>query len=211
MIRTYELNSGFSFEQKDGYNLMLPVTIGKLFDYVRGTGPDLFVLKRYTEAGITELTKGVVGLAPDTDVYELKRRQLSLFDKVDGEFDNAKEYITDTSRIYQISDEFNSVVIVKCKDGYLGCGWYDDTGASRKGFMLAGLLLYTLGLINADVDKIFWEATYFYLPYEVDINDPKTVDNIIFRSMEEEIIKQNRENSSVRLISEESEDSDKED
>ena len=206
MVKTYEIKQGFSFEQQDGYNLLLKDTIGWIFAYFRGAGPALFVVRHFTDNGSSLFTKGVIGLRDDTDLKDLLGKQQNLSDRIDGEFEAAREYITRPSRVYQIHDESYSVVTVKCKDGYFGCGWYDSDATSRKGLMLAGMFLYALGLINVKIDPIFWEVTYKYLPYEITFGNPALVDQMIFKSMEEDIIKQNSEKTQVRLVSEEDDD-----
>ena len=198
MGKIYEVKSEFSPEQKDGYNLLLKATIGDLFDSVRGIGPDLFVVRHFTEQSISEICKGVIALRDDSDLYELQRRQRLLIEKVDNAFENARAFITRPTSVYQSYDDEKAVIIVSCKDGYFGCGWYNSSGSGKKGLMLAALLLYAFGFLNAGIDKVLWKATYMCLPYEVNIGDPKAVDRLIIDSMKNEIIKQNNENIHIK-------------
>lgn len=183
--------SGFSFKKADGYNKVLPITIGQYFEHARGVGTDLYIVKHYTKHGSAELARGYVPTGNIENAKELYEKQKELEAKLDQAKDVASEYISKPTKIYQNREGEYAVVFVSCKDGYIGCGWYDHAGTRKKGLKLAAFVLYALGFINAENDEVFWEVTYKYLPYDSELGRSEIADDIILKSMKAEIIERN--------------------
>ena len=196
--------AGFSFEKIDGYNKVLPQTIGKYFEHIRGSGTDLYVVKHYYfNGGSTLLAKGYIPAEEKIDVDSLSHKQDRLITLLDSEKRPAAAFITTPKKIYKKRDGEYSVVFTPCQDGLIGCGWYDNADTPRKGPMMASYLLYAYGLLNAEVDKIFWEAAHNYLPYATELGQNEQVEDIdkmIFDSMKETIIKQNNRKTKIVAI-----------
>lgn len=57
-----------------------------------------------------------------------------------------------------------ATIIVKAKDGYVGCAVYDGLETNKKAPKLASILLYVVGCFNCDYDEAFANNTYDVLP-----------------------------------------------
>ena len=196
MAELYQLiPSGFSFEKVDGYNKVLPATIGKYFEHARGDGTNLFVVKHYAKEKTTVLSKGYI---PDgADELTLSVAQIELNAFLDKEKERAVARIGDIqTKVYQHREGSNSVVFVSCQDGLIGCGWYDPA-SSPKGLKMAAFVLYAYGFINAKMDKVFWKVTYKYLPYDSELGRSDEADKAIIESLQPEILRRNNERSKV--------------
>ena len=161
----------FSFERCCGYNLPLPEMIAQFFAYMRGVGPDAFVIKRYTfnegQADHTseEIMRGCVPTSA-CDLKVIRQAQLSLSSNLDLRAEEARRTITRSiSNIYELRHDYANLVFVNCDGGIIGCGWYDSARTIRKGMKLAEFMLYALGSLNK-WDKTLLTAVYNYLPYE---------------------------------------------
>jgi hypothetical protein len=207
MAEIYKLiPSGFSFQKADGYNKVLPITIGKYFEHARGVGTDLYIVKHYTNSGATELTRGYVPTGTVNNAAELREKQIKLEKMLDDAKDAATEYITAPTKVYQSRNEEYAIMFVPCKDGFIGCGWYDHAGTKKKGLKLAAFVLYAYGVINAGVDEVFWEVTYKYLPYDSELGRSEVADKIIFDSMKSEVIRRNNEPTKVVRLTNDTDD-----
>jgi len=190
--------SGFSFDKVDGYNKILPVTIGRYFEHARGVGTDLYILKHYNTSGDTQLARGYVPTGTIENASELRRKQLELEARLDAAKSDAAKAITTPERTYQTRDGEYAIVFVPCKDGYIGCGWYDHAGTAKKGLKLAAFVLYALGFINAEYDEVLWEVTYKYLPYDSELGRSEIADQIILESLKDEVVRRN--NTPTRVV-----------
>ncbi len=198
MAEIYKLiPSGFSFKKVDGYNKVLPITIGKYFEHARGVGTDLYIVKHYTKLSSTELARGYVPTGTVENAHELRQKQIELASKLDSTKNKASAYISSPTMVYQSKEGEYAMVFVSCKDGYIGCGWYDHAATPKKGLKLAAFVLYALGVINAKVDETLWEVTYNYLPYDSELGRSEVADEIIFDSMKAEVIRRNNEPTKV--------------
>lgn len=162
----------FSFERCCGYNLPLPEMIAQFFTYMRGIGPDAFVIKRYTfsEGQVDHTSEEIMrGCVPTSacDLRIIRQAQLSLSSILDLRAEEAHKTIARSiSNIYELRQEDSmSLVFVNCDRGIIGCGWYDSARTTRKGMKLAEFMLYALGSLNR-WDKTLLTAVYHYLPYE---------------------------------------------
>ena len=162
----------FSFERCCGYNLPLPEMIAQFFTYMRGIGPDAFVIKRYTfsEGQVDHTSEEIMrGCVPTSacDLRIIHQAQLSLSSILDLRAEEAHKTIARSiSNIYELRQEDSmSLVFVNCDRGIIGCGWYDSARTTRKGMKLAEFMLYALGSLNR-WDKTLLTAVYHYLPYE---------------------------------------------
>ncbi len=183
--------SGFSFKKSpDGLNKVLPATIGKYFEELRGVGTDLYVIKHfYKTRGAIEIGRGFVPTGAIENAAELRQKQLELEAKLDEAKTEAVRYCNKPTKVYQAKvDEF-ALAFIPCQDGLIGCGWYDHADTSKKGLRMAASVLYALGLINAENDEVLWEVAYKYLPYEAELSD--NADQILWDSLKEEVIKRN--------------------
>jgi len=193
--------SGFSFEQVDGYNKVLPRTIGQYFVHARGNGTDLYVVKHYTKSGSTILAKGYAPTSEDVGNYEeLYQYQERLAKLLDKEQPTAASRIDSGDSTYQNRDGKYAFVFVKCKDGFIGCGWYDHAATARKGLKMAAFVLYAYGSLNRDRDPILGEVTQYYLPYDTELGRWEVADSIILDSMKKEIIKRNNTPATIIKI-----------
>lgn len=199
MAQIYEfIPAGFSFRKERGYNMILPVTIGKYFEHARGIGTDLYVIKYYGQDGEqTELTRGCIPTGKAFDTVKLKKKQIDLTTFLDTESAKALQTVTKTSRVYQKRLGKNSIVYIKAKGGVIGCGWYDNANTPKKGLKLAAFVLYALGTINPGVDEILWEAAYHYLPYDSELGRNDIADEIILSSMQDEVVRRNNEPAKI--------------
>ena len=160
----------FSHEKRYGYNVVLPEMIALFFEYMRGIGPDAFIVKIYQDDHTThEIMRGCV----PTEAYDrikIREAQISLEAELDVQsIDAAKSIKGRVSRIYQNRNHGNDVVFVKCKDGIVGCGWYDSAHTVRKGLKMAAFMLYALGSLNGPTDETLLTAVYNYLPYDSEL------------------------------------------
>jgi hypothetical protein len=192
--------AGFSFKEADGYRLVLPATIGKYFEHARGIGTDLYVVKHYTTKGSTELTRGYVPTGNIQNATELRQRQKELTSRLDSDRNTAMLGIQAVTDVYQNRKSEYSTVFVKCKDGVIGCGWYDHANTKKKGLKLAAFLLYALGIINAENDPTLWEATYRYLPYDSEMGRTDVADEIILSTLKAEVIERNNARPRVERL-----------
>lgn len=190
--------SGFSFEEVDGYNKLPPIVIGKYFEHARGVGTDLYVVKHFTSTSSTILAKGYVPTGDVGNAAELMSKQKALISMLDKERNSAISQIKNPSDVYQTRDGQFSVVFVPCKDGFIGCGWYDHVGTKRKGLKLAAFVLYAYGIINVKIDPELWEVTYKYLPYDSELGRADFADNVIFSTLKDEVIARN--NAAPKII-----------
>lgn len=199
MAEIFELiPAGFSFKKADGYNKVLPITIGRYFEHARGVGTDLYIVKHYTKQSSTELARGYVPTGTIENARELRQKQIELASKLDGTKEKASAYISTPTMVYQSKEGEYAMVFVSCKDGYIGCGWYDHAATPKKGLKLAAFVLYALGAINAKVDETLWEVTYNYLPYDSELGRSDEADKVIFESMKSEIVRRN--NTSAKVV-----------
>ncbi|MCQ2571336.1 MAG: hypothetical protein MJ154_03790 [Candidatus Saccharibacteria bacterium] len=191
---------GFRFEKTaDGYNKVLPSIIGRYFEDARGVGTDLYVIKHYGKGKrSTILAKGYVPTGNVENALELKSKQDNLISMLDEEQITAASQIKQPSDIYQTREGQYSIVFVSCKDGCIGCGWYDHVGTKKKGLMLAASVLYAYGFINAEIDPIFWEATYKYLPFDSELGRSEDADKIIVDELRKTIVSRN--NTPTKII-----------
>ena len=179
--------------------LLLPTTIGKYFEYARGTGTDLYVVKHFTDFGDTVLAKGYVPTGNVENAKELFGKQNALIARLDAAHDAASAHISAPTKIFQSLEGEYATVFAPCKDGQIGCGWYDHAGTQKKGLKLAAFFLYALGLINAKEDPVLWEATYKYLPYDSELGHSEIAERIIFDTMREAVLKKNEAPRLTRL------------
>ena len=197
--------SGFSFEEVDGYNKVLPRTIGQYFKHARGNETDLYVVKHYTKSKSTVLAKGY---APTTkkvsNAEELAICQDKLADMLDKEQTSAASYIANSDELttWQKLEGKYAVIFAPCKDGIIGCGWYDHAGTAKKGLKMAAFVLYAYGFINKDRDEILGEVTQYYLPYNSELGRWEVAEDIIYRSMKPEVIEGNNRPTQVIKINE---------
>ena len=160
----------FSYEKCCGYNLPIPEMIAQFFEYMRGIGPDAFIIKRYrlNEEGTLTTDEIMRGCVPTSanDKKTIRQAQVNLSSELDARAEEAREYIRDeTSRVYELLNRGNNVIFVRCSEGIMGCGWFDSAHTLRKGLKLAAFMLYVLGSINK-WDNILLTAVWNYLPYE---------------------------------------------
>lgn len=201
MAEIYKLiPAGFSFKEADGYRLVLPTTIGRYFEHARGIGTDLYVVKHYTAKGSSELTRGYVPTGSIQNATELRQRQKELTSRLDSDRNAAMLSINAVADVYQNRTSEYSTVFVKCKDGVIGCGWYDHANTKRKGLRLAAFLLYALGIINAENDPTLWEAAYRYLPYDSEMGSTGAADKIILDTLKEEVVERNNARPRVERL-----------
>ncbi len=164
----------FSFEKRDGYNLVPAEIIAHFFQYMRGIGPDAFIIKHYvftedaTFSAQTEIMRGCIPTETTIDRRIIRQHQQELEVELDTHAVEAKSRIKEyTSKIYQRQHRGNDIVFVRCQDGIMGCGWYDSAHTTRKGLKLAAFMLYALGSINNDAHLL--TAVYNYLPYDSEL------------------------------------------
>ncbi len=163
----------FSFEKRGGYNLVPAEIIACFFQYMRGIGPDAFILKHYVfteDATLSNHSEIMRGCIPTEaiDRRTIRQHQQELEVELDTYAVEAKERIKEyASRIYQRQHRGNDIVFVRCQDGIMGCGWYDSAHTTRKGLKLAAFMLYALGSINNDAELL--TAVYNYLPYDSEL------------------------------------------
>lgn len=192
----YNIEFGkFSLPEVDGYRMMLSQTIGEYFEHARGFGPDLFIVKHYKNGEATEMLRGIIPrtkleqLSKD-ELLKLKRYQNDLSEWLDHE-EKRVEGIKTEKKIYQSLEHDFSIIVVQCQDGLMGCGWFDYARTAKRGLKMAAFLLYAIGVLNSDRDKILWEITWANLPYDVDIGRTDIIEKIIFDSMRDDIIEAN--------------------
>lgn len=182
--------SGFSLDKIGGYNKLPPIIIGKLFEAGRGNENDLYVIKHYSGKEAEEITRGYLQVKKIDNPKELRKRQLELAEMLDEYSKEAASYITSASKVFCKKEDYYNVLYVICKDGVMGCGWYDTVNTEKKGLMFAGQLMYGFGFINAGEDEKLLEATYHFLPYEVEMcEEIEDVDKVIIEGLKEAILK----------------------
>ena len=96
----------FSYEKCCGYNLPIPEMIAQFFEYMRGIGPDAFIIKRYrpNEEGTLTTDEIMRGCVPTSanDKKTIRQAQVNLSSELDARAEEAREYISDeTSRASQ--------------------------------------------------------------------------------------------------------------
>ena len=205
MAKLYKIiPPGFSFKKVDGYNQVLPRTIGAYFEHSRSIGTDLFVVKHYKQDGsVTELMRGYVPTEPDgtitpSKLKELTENQKTLLCMIDQAAPAAKDAIKVPRDIYQERRDCYNAVFVKSVDGVFGCGWYDNEGTAKKGLKLAAFVVYAFAMINSEIDKDLWEASFRYLPYDSELGRADKADEIIMTTLEEAVIARN--NSATKIV-----------
>ena len=160
--------------EKGGYILVAPEIIGRFFEYMRGIGPDAFIIKKYTkrEDGVVVGSEIMRGCVP-TEAYNrtiIRQKQRQLEAELDARAIEAFDAIRGRiARNYQIRNHGNDVVFVKTNDGIVGCGWYDSAHTIKKGLKMAAFMLYALGILNAKNDNDLFRAVYNYLPYDSEL------------------------------------------
>jgi hypothetical protein len=189
----------FSFEKRGGYNVILPEIIAQFFEYMRGIGPDAFIIKSYTFSegntgpSSTEIMRGCVPTEA-IDRKSIRQAQLSLEAELDSQAEEASRRIKGrTSRVFQNRNHGNDVVYVRCRNGIMGCGWYDSAHTVRKGLKMAAFMLYALGTINGDTDETLLTAIYNYLPYDSELSSSEAdkATDIIVRVLTDKALQQN--------------------
>lgn len=175
-------------KQEGGYNLVPAEMIKGFFESQRGSGPDLFVVVHYPNGKDAHtLMRGWIPPTPEKEsdypVSALADRQALLLNGLSEHADKARLELKRKSSVYQaqLSHGYN-VLLLRSRDGVIGCGWYDNAHTEYKGFRLAAFMLYALGILNADRDPVFGDAAYRYLPYAGDgLLNTEEADRIIFR------------------------------
>ena len=208
----FNVNYGkFTLPEVDGYKMILPQTIGRYFEHARGFGPDLFIVKHYTEGGATEMLRGII---PRTRLEQLNEKELDCLCNKQTELsswldheEKRVEAIRFDRKIYQSLEHDFSIIIVQCKDGLIGCGWFDYARTAKRGLKMAAFLLYTIGILNVEYDKTLWEMTWSNLPYDVDIGRTEVIEKIIADSMKDDIIKANTD-VTIEYVEDENDDDD---
>lgn len=178
---------------KGGYALVPTEAIKAFYESLRGIGPDLYVVAHFSrseeETPPTVLMRGWVPPLPgykNGDIETLQQKQTLLLEYLTATVQSGEvtAALKRPSDIYQrqIQHGYN-LVFLCCKDGYIGCGWYDHAHTPQKGGRLAAFLLYALGLLNADQDPVLWSAAYRYLPYDSSLGSVEDADKALYLSL----------------------------
>ena len=185
----------FSFEERGGYNIIPADIIGDFFHYLRGLGPDAFIIKRYSssEKRGTEIMRGCIPTEA-IDLKSIKNAQDALEKALDEQAEKARKRIgSSIANTYQSRVNGNNLVYVTCNDGIMGCGWYDNAHTKHKGLTMAAFMLYALGSINSTKDAKLLTAVYHYLPFDGPFTQ-RQADNasdIIVRAITAKVVKKN--------------------
>lgn len=202
------IQSGFAFEKTiDGYNKVPPTVISNYYRLARGDATDLYVIKHYSKKrGVAEFARGHVSIVNEIVSYvELLKKQEMLERKLDEAKTAAEKVITTLTKVYQSRDNEYAFVFVPCQDGYIGCGWYDHAATDTKGLQMAAFVIYAYGILNSETDEVFWRVAHKYLPYSSKLPSANEADDVIFGTIEDDVIESNNEagdnDASAKIIS----------
>lgn len=191
------INFPSSFQRSCGYYVVPSEIIMKFFRYVRGIGPDSFVVKNYEFSDETSFTSHEImrGGMPDTkdsnQIRIVRRNQFFAEALLESHASHAYRYIRDNRHVYQIHDGNACAVYIECRGGLIGCGWYDYNCANgKKGMLLAAFMLYALASINGKTDEELRKTAYNFLPYgsEMTAVDAEKISNIIVEYLADKAI-----------------------
>lgn len=191
------INFPSSFQRSCGYFVVPSEIITEFFKYVRGIGPDSFVVKSYDfgngGANFTsyEIMRGGMPDSKDTnEIKTVRRNQFFAEALLESHASNAYRYIQER-RVYQVHDANACAVYIKCNRGMIGCGWYDfNCTNGKKGMLLAALMLYAFASINGKTDEELLKSAYSFLPYgsEMTATDAEKISNIIVEFLTKQVI-----------------------
>ena len=195
MAEIIKLFNDLSFEKVDGYNIPFSRIISDYHEHARGIGPDVFVVKHYTnDNNGNELIRGY---SPTDRIGYMKtivENQDTIAAILDERREEAMEAIkiaikNDSSAIYKWSDESHGIacIFIQCKRGIIGSAWLDSKKTIRKAQKMAAFVLYAIGYINSTFDKVLFDISFNTLPYEVSsFGRGEKADEIILKAIENE-------------------------
>ena len=152
------------------YYLVPPEVTKDIYEMCRGAEPDdAAVYITFSEEKPTTLAMSCMG-KHTTSLAATAAETVEDF--VIAKYQSAKQQIAAQPGVHFAtipSDVGCSAIYAQGEQGIIGVGFYDHAN-SRKGQLMAALLLYTFGLLNARIDNLLGMATYCYLPYEMGID-----------------------------------------
>ncbi len=187
---------GRELEVKNGYFSIPPGVACAINDYYRGNSGAVYAVGKITYcSSIVTVSTGFTGHkeGPDNapDHEEIRERQERLISCMDQWKTIPLSYVKDPFDYYSFREGNGTMLYVKCADvragnGSNGCimgiGWHGTEGP-KKSFLTAGAMLYAFGRLNAQKDRVLYEACCNCLPYEAGLGDPNAYDEIINKAM----------------------------
>ena len=195
MAEIIQLFNSLSPTKVDGYSIPFSLIIKRYHEHARWIGePDAFVVKHYFGDGrCTELMRGYDDVGQPGYMKKIVATQDIIAETLDEHSMEAKSKIReDGNYVFKWHNEKSGIAIVfiKCKDGVIGSGWYENTKTMPKAQKLAAFVLYAIGYLNADYDTVFFDVSYNILPYAISSFGRYEVAEDIIESAIEEIQKE---------------------
>lgn len=172
MAEIIQLFNSLSPTKVDGYSIPFSLIIKRYHEHARWIGePDVFVVKHYANSGrSTELMRGHDPEDRPGYIKKIVATQDAIAGILDKLHSEAKLKIEkDQNHVFKWREEETgiAVIFIKCQDGIIGSGWYENTKTIPKAQKLAAFVLYAIGYLNADYDTDFFDVSYNILPYAI--------------------------------------------
>lgn len=183
------------FEEKNGYNAIFPEMVGQAYSLIRGDRTCNFMVGRLH--GYKEFDEISRGYTTNEDIHNksVQKRLIkgheTLIEAIRECQYEAEKKVKDVWDYYLKESDQCTVMMIKCKDGLMACGWLGEYVQSDKGAIMATFILYAMGFINPK-DETLWESAYKYLLFSTCAGTTQDFDGIILGVIKDKVAIKNK-------------------